>query len=114
MSRVFDCERTGDGVQPALGQRGERRRPGAVGVIDEAGADVDDVAAALGDHLPDRALGDVEEPGEVDGGDRFEVLGRVLGERLADIDARAVDQAVDAAEVLERVLDDTLSGVCPA
>ena len=39
-------------------------------LVDEAGRDVDDVAAALGEHLPDGALGDVEEPGEVHAGDQ--------------------------------------------
>ena len=47
----------------------------AVGVVDQAGGDVDDVAAALGDHLRDRPLGDVEEPGQVHGGHRGVVVG---------------------------------------
>jgi hypothetical protein len=34
-----------------------------------AGHDVDDVAAALGDHLPDGPLGDLEESGQVGGAD---------------------------------------------
>ena len=60
------------------------------------------MAASLGDHLPDRALGDVKEPGQVHGGDRGEVLQGVVGERLADEDPRVVDQSVDAPEPLER------------
>ena len=61
-------------ASPPLVRDGQRGGPPAVGVVDEAGADVDDVAAALCDHLPDRALGDVEEPGQVDGGDRGVVV----------------------------------------
>jgi hypothetical protein len=80
----------------------------AVWAVDDAGGDVDDVAAALVDHLPDRALGDVEEPGEVHGGDRGVVVGRVVREGLADEDPRVVDQAVDPSEPIERLLRDAL------
>ena len=55
------------------------------------------------DHLPDRPLGDVEEPGQVDGRDRGVVLDRVLRERLADVDAGVVDQRVDPPEPIERL-----------
>ena len=101
--RVLDRQRPGHGDEPALGERRERGGSRGVGVVDEARGDVDDVAAALGDHLRDRALGDVEEPGEVDGGDRVVVVERVLGERLADVDPGVVDQGVDPAEPVERL-----------
>jgi hypothetical protein len=42
---VFDRQRSGHGNQAALGQGGQRRGPRAVGVVDEAGADFDDVPA---------------------------------------------------------------------
>ena len=85
-----------------------------LGVVDEAGGDVDDVAAALVDHLPDRALGDVEEPGQVHGGDRGVVVGRVIREGLADEDPGVVDQAVDPSEPIERLLHHALGrlGFC--
>ena len=66
---------------------------------------------ALGDHLPDRALRDVEEPGQVHGGDGGIVLGGVVGEGLADVDPRVVDQAVDPSEPVECLLDHTSGGV---
>jgi hypothetical protein len=53
-------------------------------VVNEAGGDVDDVAAPLADHLPNDALGHVEEPGQVYGSHRCVVVGRVFHERLAD------------------------------
>ena len=59
----------------------------------------------------DHALGDVEEPGQVHGGDRGEVVGRVLRERLADVDPGHVDQAVDPPEPIERLLHDALRGL---
>ena len=59
---VLNRERTRDGFQPALGQRGECRGRVASRVVDEAGRDVDHVSGALALHLSDRALGDVEEP----------------------------------------------------
>ena len=66
------------------------------------------MAAALVDHLPNRALGDVEEPGQVHGRDRGVVVGRVVREGLADEDPRVVDQAVDPSEPIERLLRDAL------
>jgi hypothetical protein len=69
------------------------------------------VAAALVDHLPERALGDVEEPAEVHSGDRVEVVGRVVREGLADEDPRVVDQAVDPSEPIERLLRDALGSL---
>jgi len=56
----------------------------------------------------DRALGDVEEPGEVHGGDRRVVVGRVVREGLADEEPGVVDQAVDPPEPIERLLRDAL------
>jgi hypothetical protein len=44
----------------------------------------------LSEHLADAALGDVEEPAQVDRGDEFEVLGGVFGERFEDEDAGVV------------------------
>jgi hypothetical protein len=102
--RILDRERARDCCQAALRQGRQRRRRPAPGVIDEAGRDVDDVAAALDGHLADRTLRDVEEAGEVHGGGRIEILLRVVGERLADEDSGVVDQRVDAPEPVERLL----------
>ena len=83
-------------------------------VLDETGGHVDDVAGALGEHRPDGALGDVEEPGEVHRGDRGKVTARVVGEGLTDVHPGVIDQAVDPAEPLERPLDRATGslGVC--
>jgi hypothetical protein len=83
-------------------------------VVDEAGAEADDVAGALGEHRPDGALGDVKEPGKVHRGDRGKVIGRVVGEGLADVHAGVVAQAVDPSEALERLLYHAAgnTGVC--
>ena len=53
-------------------------------------------------HLGDGALGQPEEPGEVDPDDQGVVVGGVVGERLGDEHAGVVDQGVDAAEALQR------------
>jgi hypothetical protein len=53
---VADCS-------PPLGEGGEDGRYVTVVVIDQAGRDVDDVPAALGEHLGDGELGDGEEAG---------------------------------------------------
>ena len=79
-------------------------------MIDEARGDVDDVSAALLRHVTDDALREVEEATRVHGRHRCEVVG-VLQERFANEDPRVVDQRVDAAEAVERLLDDALSGL---
>src|SRR3954451_15884442 len=46
-------------ASPPLVRAGSAAGLLAVGLVDEAGADVDDVAASLGQHLADRSLSDV-------------------------------------------------------
>src|SRR5207302_9820446 len=92
---------SGISLPSSLGQRRQSGRRRAPGMVDEAGADADDVATALGEHLPDRALGDVEEPGEVDSCDGDVLIERVVGERLADEESGVVDQRVDTSEPVE-------------
>jgi hypothetical protein len=79
-------------------------------MVDEARGDVDDVTASPAHHLRDHALGDVEEPGQVHRGGREVVLRRVLGEGLADVEPRVVDQGVDPTEPIERLVDHALCG----
>jgi hypothetical protein len=53
----------------------------------------------------------VEEPGQVHGGDGGIVVGCVVGEGLADVDPRVVDQGVDPSEPVECLLDHASSGI---
>ena len=69
------------------------------------------MTAALRDHLPNDALGQVEEPGQVHGGDEDIILKRVVREGLADEHPGVVDQAVDPSEPTERLLHDISSGL---
>jgi hypothetical protein len=80
-------------------------------MVNEAGGDVDDVAAPLADHLPDDALGHVEEPGPVYGSHRCVVVGRVFHERLADEGSGVIDQAVDPSESVDRLVHHALSSL---
>ena len=68
------------------------------------------MAVALGEHLPNGALGDVEEAGQVHGSDREIVVECVVREWLADEDPCVVDQGVDPSEPMHRLLHDPLSG----
>src|SRR5438132_12589916 len=88
-------------ASPTFGEGRQRGGCLTVGVVDEAGGDVDDVTAPLGDHLADGALGDVEEPGQVDGSDRCIVLECVFREGLSDEYPCIVDQVVDPSEPVE-------------
>jgi hypothetical protein len=60
------------------------------------------------EHMLDCSRGDVKEADKVDCHHGVEVLDRVLGEGLADIDSGVVDQRVDLAIALERCVDDSL------
>ena len=64
-----------------------------------------DVAAALVDHLRDRELGDVEEPGQIYARDRGVVGERVLRERLTEVDPSVVDERVNPSEPIDRLGD---------
>jgi hypothetical protein len=59
----------------------------------------------------DRSRCDVKEAREVDGDQGVEVLEGVVREGLADVDAGVVDQGVDPAKALDRLVDDALGGV---
>src|SRR5215203_2066669 len=87
-------------TRPPFGEGRQRGGPRAVRVLDQGGGEVDDVPVALFGHLSDRQLGDVEEPGQVHGGDRGVVLERVLREGLADVETGVFDQRVDPPEAI--------------
>jgi hypothetical protein len=80
-------------------------------VVDQAGADVDYVPAALADHLSDGVLGDVKKAGQVHGRSLGVVGGSVFGEGLADIDAGVIDEGVDPTEPCQSLFDDLLGGL---
>ena len=110
-ARVLDGEGPGHGRQPALGEHRQRGGAPAVGVIDEAGGDVDDMAASLAGHVPNDGLGDVEEAGQVHAGDGEIFVHRVVRERFADEHPRIVDEGVDPSEPIERLLHHLLAGL---
>jgi hypothetical protein len=60
--RVFDGERSGHGRRSALGQHSRCHRTGAIGMLREAGADVDDVTLALGGRMLGHPPGDKKNP----------------------------------------------------
>ena len=68
------------------------------------------MARSLLQHFGDGALGQREEPGEIDADHRCVVVGGVVGERLGDVDPGIVDEGVDAAEALECPADDPVGG----
>src|ERR1700693_1805062 len=68
---VLDSQRPCHGGEPTLGKRYKSGGGLALGVVDQTRRDVDYVATgALGEDLPDDGLGDMEESGQVHGGDR--------------------------------------------
>ena len=107
---VLDRQRLGSGLHAALGQRRQHRRNVGVGVVDQAGGDVDDVAAALSEHVRDGQLGHAEEPGQVHSDRGGELVLRVVGEGLGDEDPGVIDQGVYAAEALDGRVDDAVGG----
>ena len=89
-------------------QDGGRAR---VGVVRQGRRDVDDVATAPCEHLGDGALGEQEEPSEVDADRGCVVVAGVVGERLGDKDSGVVDEGVDSPEALHGPSDDALDGL---
>ena len=67
-------------------------------MVNQAGGDLHDVAAALFLHLGDGELRHMEKSGDVDAKNRRVVGLGVLGEGLGDEDAGVVDERVDAPE----------------
>ena len=107
--RVLNGQRARHGGQAALGEGRQGGGPLAVGIVHQAGADVDDMAAALRHHLDDDALGQMEEPGQVHRGHQDVVVKCVLSEGLADEHPHVVDQAVDSSETIDRLFDHVVS-----
>ena len=68
------------------------------------------MTAAPPDHLRDRPLGDVEEPGQIHCGDCEVVIKCLIRKRLAYVDPRVVDESVDPADPIERSVENTLCG----
>jgi hypothetical protein len=100
---VADC-------RPPLVSAAQRRRNLGVGVIDQAGGHVHNVAAAVDEHLLDGELGNAEEAGQVHSDRGGVVVLRVVSERLGHEDARVVDQGVDPAELRDARRDHALGG----
>src|SRR5690349_6205434 len=88
---AYSIARERGGDKSPFSQGGKCGWSVAVGVVDEARGDVHHVPAALVDHLRDRELGDVEEPGQIYACDRGVVGERVLREGLTEIDPSVVD-----------------------
>ena len=75
------------------------------------GADVDDLAAALSDHVGDDSLGDDERSVQVNIDDLTELSSGHLGHGDALDDAGVVDQNVDMADFLGDLCDHGVHGV---
>src|SRR5690606_4896848 len=90
-----DGERAGRGDHTALGRGiGELTEPAEPG----AGGDVDDAAAAAGNHRAGGGPRAVRDAGEVDGDDALPDLVRELAHPAVDVDPGVVDEHVDRAE----------------
>jgi hypothetical protein len=106
---VLDRQRPRDGVQPTLGERGQRRRHTLHGLTHERCGQIYDVPGALRQHLPDGPLCDEEEAGQVHP-EHMDVVGfGVLRERLGDEHPCVVDQRIDPAESRDSLPDDPIS-----
>src|SRR5439155_7319939 len=73
-------------------------------------ADIDDLPAALGFHHRVSGLAEEQQAAEIDGEDRVELLLGYVGEGVADVDAGAVDEDVESAELAAGVVDESLAG----
>ena len=86
-------------------------RDGLTAQLAHHGADVDDLAAALLDHVGDDSLGDDEGGVQVNVDDLAELGGGHVAHGDALDDAGVVDQDVDMAHFLRDLLDESVDGV---
>src|SRR3954451_22892353 len=89
--------------QPGLGSRIVRLTDGPR-LTDHRG-DHDDSAAAALEHMCQRGLGEKERPGQIDSDDLVPFVFGHLGHRLVNRDAGVVDQDVQAAVLVDDLLD---------
>src|SRR6516165_3543585 len=82
-------------ASPPLVSAGKNRWLRRVRNVGDGGRDVDDVAAAVLQHLGYGAPSQPEEPREVDRDHEGVVVGGVVGERLGNEYAGVVDKGVD-------------------
>jgi hypothetical protein len=80
----------------------------------EQRGDVDDFAAALGEHVAAGVLGEAEDTGEVDIDDSLPVFGGVVGGGGAADDAGVVDEDVNGAEAGDGFVDEAMADILVA
>jgi len=96
------------GVQRTLGERCEDSRHAAHRLVNQAGSDSYDMTTPRLAHQLHRTLGHMKEACDI-GGDVVSVFViRIGGERLGHERAGVVDQRIDAAEAIQRLLEDPI------
>src|ERR1700722_14648154 len=94
------------GVQRTLGERCEDTRHTAHRLVNQAGRDSYDMTTPGLAHYLDRALGHMKEACDIGGDIGSVVVMRIGDERLGYEHAGVVDQRIDAAEAIQRLLED--------
>jgi len=94
------------GVQRTLGERCEDTRHAAHRLVNQAGRDSYDMTTPGLAHYLHRALGHMKEACDIGGDVGSVVVMRIGDERLGYEHAGVVDQRIDAAEAIQRLLED--------
>ncbi|HWE07318.1 MAG TPA: hypothetical protein VG274_11455, partial [Rhizomicrobium sp.] len=96
---IFDGERAGHGVQPALRQCGQARAGAGDRLADHGGGDLHDMTALPGQHVRNRQLRDVEKTIQVDMENISIVVRCERREGLADENTGIVHERIDPSEM---------------
>ncbi len=108
---IFHRQAPRDGLKASFRDHRERPVYSGDGMIRLRGGDIDDASTdPLRQHLLDHALGDENKAFNVDGKERAQVIDRVIGKMLREIDAGVVDERVDSAKSGQSRRDDVRSG----
>jgi len=93
---IFHRETSRDRLEAALRDHRNRGIHSRYRMFGHRGRNADDASASfLREHLFNRELGDVDEAFQIDGGERFEVLDRIVGKGLGEEYTRVIDQRIN-------------------
>src|SRR5580704_896302 len=93
---IFHRETSRDRLEAALRYHRDRSIYSGYRMLGHCSRNANDASAGfLRDHLSNRELGDVDEAFQVNGGESFEVLDRIVGKGLGEEYTRVIDQRIN-------------------
>lgn len=104
---ILNGERSRHGVEPSLGQDGNRGRYAGHRLVGKRCRDIHDMASFLLQHLTNSSLGHIEKSGKVGRHEPFKILPGIVCEWPRNKDPGVVDQHIYPAESLDGGLNNS-------